>query len=383
MGCQNVGKQSVGQSAVRDGAVANLADPSPTPADRSVLLMLSCIVVGLTTAFLVMLGGSALAQSEAPPQLQIVRTMYGGHDGGASCPGGASIDAAVGDAVTYCYTMSNTASDFVSPVFLDAETGVDAVTLVLIDGVAPVAPGRTTTWMAERLTIHATTGPATPEPTATVIPATPNATATPAAPNATAVPQATEVPATVEPTATTAPEATAVPTATAEPGEEALADIDDTAAGVRPIVIPTPRGGDQATAVDAAAGTSAAPAPAPAAPSDVTPASAGAMQAETIADQSAAIAAAPTNVLAVEGIVAEGIAAEGLLTEGEQTFATASRPWWSLRPSSGRTTTALALSLVTAATVGIAAGLLFYLAVTRWQRRRSALYWYTKLADIS
>ncbi|MFO1521557.1 MAG: hypothetical protein U1G05_05870 [Kiritimatiellia bacterium] len=65
------------------------------------------------------------------PSVQLTKTVYPGHDGGAFCPGGGFLAATNGAPVTYCFEIRNTGA-------------LNLVNLVLTDpalGIAPVAAG--------------------------------------------------------------------------------------------------------------------------------------------------------------------------------------------------------------------------------------------------
>jgi len=82
---------------------------------------------------------------EVNPAINIAKTVYLGHDTGASCPGGQSVSAQNGDAVTYCFSVTNTGdvlltnvmvvdNDLTSPVNLNLGTlAVGASTTVWVE----------------------------------------------------------------------------------------------------------------------------------------------------------------------------------------------------------------------------------------------------------
>jgi hypothetical protein len=76
------------------------------------------------------------------PAIQVEKTVYLGHDGGARCPGQ---ELAVGDPqapVTYCFQVINTGDTYLdSLVLTDTTLGIDLGALTLLSGTTPLAPG--------------------------------------------------------------------------------------------------------------------------------------------------------------------------------------------------------------------------------------------------
>ncbi len=76
-------------------------------------------------------------QPTAPPEpsIAIAKTVYRGHDGGASCQGGDAVTGENGDAVTYCFAVTNDGSLALAPVTLDdADLGIDQTDLSVVSG---------------------------------------------------------------------------------------------------------------------------------------------------------------------------------------------------------------------------------------------------------
>ena len=72
-------------------------------------------------------------QKTSPPEpsITIAKTVYAGHDGGASCEGGDDVVARNGDPITYCFAVTNDGSTALAPVTLDDATlGIDQTDLV-------------------------------------------------------------------------------------------------------------------------------------------------------------------------------------------------------------------------------------------------------------
>ncbi|MEM1095144.1 MAG: T9SS type A sorting domain-containing protein, partial [Bacteroidota bacterium] len=113
--------------------------------------------------------------------IQIDKTVFAGHDSGASCPGGELVQAANGSDVTYCFTVTNTGSTFLDDITIsDPALSLIRADLTLLSGTEPLAPGASLVFFFETtltgdLTNTATTGgnpvdsngndlPAVPEP---------------------------------------------------------------------------------------------------------------------------------------------------------------------------------------------------------------------------
>jgi len=334
-------------------------------ASRSRRLIVACLAFGLTTAAGVFVGAMAVAQpSDAGAEFVVVRTMYAGHDGSASCPGIAEVKADSGDQVTYCYAMTNSSDVALERIaFVDAATGADTSFMAITAGEVPVPVGGQVMWAFET---RATTALAGPAPT-------PTATATPA-PTATAVPTATAIPA---------PTATAIPTATAE------SVVVITTATPDPTAIPA----DPTTATGdptAIAVAPSAPAP-PAASTEVS------ILDTTAVIGNAATMASGTAVLAIDAVepdapamaieratIEQPVAGNAVMVEsapgpqgGRTTLVPiATSSGWRL----GNTTAAMVLSVLIAVAAGLAAGVAFWHFARHLQKRRSALYWYERLA---
>jgi|GEM_PF-2128844 len=84
------------------------------------------------------------------PAIQISKTVYEGHDGGASCEGVDSLLVHVGVPVTWCFLVENTGDTHLSPVVI-TDTDLDPALTIPVPGI--LAPGQTYTAFVERAAI--------------------------------------------------------------------------------------------------------------------------------------------------------------------------------------------------------------------------------------
>ena len=81
-------------------------------------------------------------QYEENAAIEIAKTVYLGHDGGANCPGGESVTGAHGADVTYCFEVTNTGTTYLdSIVITDTLLGISQDDMILLSGFTPLAPG--------------------------------------------------------------------------------------------------------------------------------------------------------------------------------------------------------------------------------------------------
>jgi uncharacterized repeat protein (TIGR01451 family) len=88
----------------------------------------------------------ATAQVDTPlnfePAVGVAKTVYAGHDSGASCPGGELVQGLDGAAVTYCFAITNTGDTYLDQVTLnDPDLVITEGDMIAAGGVAPLAPG--------------------------------------------------------------------------------------------------------------------------------------------------------------------------------------------------------------------------------------------------
>ncbi len=118
----------------------------------------------------------------AQAAIALQKTVYAGHNAGVGCPGSELVTGKIGDAITYCFVVTNTGNTYLSPVALDDVTlGVNRANLTLLNGTEPLAPNASLTFYYETtlskglLNTATTTG--TPSNSAgTPIPGLPNVT---------------------------------------------------------------------------------------------------------------------------------------------------------------------------------------------------------------
>ncbi|MFN8489793.1 MAG: SdrD B-like domain-containing protein [Caldilineaceae bacterium] len=75
------------------------------------------------------------------PGITLQKTVYAGHNAGASCPGSELVTGKVGDPVTYCFVVTNTSNTYLTGIKLDDTTlGIARANLTLVSGTEPLAP---------------------------------------------------------------------------------------------------------------------------------------------------------------------------------------------------------------------------------------------------
>ncbi len=87
-----------------------------------------------------------VAESDDPvtptPDINLEKTVYLGYDDGASCEGSELAEGELGDAVTFCFVITNTGATYLDDVTLvDNTYGVNQTDMVLLSGGEPLAPG--------------------------------------------------------------------------------------------------------------------------------------------------------------------------------------------------------------------------------------------------
>jgi uncharacterized repeat protein (TIGR01451 family) len=89
-------------------------------------------------------------QYEANAAIEIAKTVYLGHDGGASCPGGESVTGANGTDVTYCFRVTNTGTTYLDSITInDPDLGITEADMTPLSGSSPLAPGESLVYYYE------------------------------------------------------------------------------------------------------------------------------------------------------------------------------------------------------------------------------------------
>ncbi|MDH5607299.1 MAG: sortase, partial [Anaerolineae bacterium] len=75
------------------------------------------------------------------PAILLNKTVYAGHDSGASCPGVEIVNGALGANITYCFTVTNTGDTYLDTVTIsDSDLGITHTDMTLLSGSTPLAP---------------------------------------------------------------------------------------------------------------------------------------------------------------------------------------------------------------------------------------------------
>ncbi len=162
------------ESAI-NGDLTNMAGVVATPTDSSgTPLSGASKVIDSDTAQV----------DEIAPQIEIAKTVYPGHDSGASYPGGELASGGIGAPVTYCFTVTNTGDTYLNDISIDdPDLGINVANLTLISGSQPLAPAAQLvyyyeTTIAGDLTNTATASGNPTDATGTDLPEVPNPSAT-------------------------------------------------------------------------------------------------------------------------------------------------------------------------------------------------------------
>jgi len=85
------------------------------------------------------------------PAINLSKTVYEGHNGGASCEGVETLLVNVGTPVTWCFLIQNTGDTHLSPVVIN-DTDLDPAVQIIVPGI--LAPGQTYTGFVERTAVN-------------------------------------------------------------------------------------------------------------------------------------------------------------------------------------------------------------------------------------
>jgi uncharacterized repeat protein (TIGR01451 family) len=84
------------------------------------------------------------------PDIELAKTVYLGHDGGAGCPGSESATGASGADVTYCFEVTNTGNTHLDSITInDPDLGITEADMTLLSGFTPLAPGESLVYYYE------------------------------------------------------------------------------------------------------------------------------------------------------------------------------------------------------------------------------------------
>jgi len=82
--------------------------------------------------------------------IELQKTVYLGHNAGATCPGTEEVASQVGAPVTYCFEITNRGETYLDTlIFTDTILGIDLSDLTYIRGVTPLAPTASIVYYAE------------------------------------------------------------------------------------------------------------------------------------------------------------------------------------------------------------------------------------------
>ena len=78
----------------------------------------------------------------ADGDVELKKTVYAGHNDGASCQGAEIVTGSDGDQITYCFEVTNAGSTFLNQINItDNDLNITQNNLQLIGGILPLAPG--------------------------------------------------------------------------------------------------------------------------------------------------------------------------------------------------------------------------------------------------
>jgi hypothetical protein len=85
---------------------------------------------------------ATVKEESKPTIIELSKTVYRDHDGGAGCPGVESVTGANGDPVTYCFEVTNTGDTYLDDITIEDDAlGIDETQVTWLRGSTPLAPG--------------------------------------------------------------------------------------------------------------------------------------------------------------------------------------------------------------------------------------------------
>lgn len=83
--------------------------------------------------------------------IDLQKTVYAGHDSGASCPGKEKVEDEIGKPITYCFLVTNMGDSYLNQITIsDTTLGISDLQMTLISGTQPLAPGATLLYYNEQ-----------------------------------------------------------------------------------------------------------------------------------------------------------------------------------------------------------------------------------------
>ena len=106
-------------------------------------LVNTAMVTGTSPAGTVSDTDTATVKEESKPAtIELAKTVYRDHDGGAGCPGSDSVTGKKHELVTYCFEVTNTGNTYLDDITIaDDALGIDETQMTWLRGSTPLAPG--------------------------------------------------------------------------------------------------------------------------------------------------------------------------------------------------------------------------------------------------
>jgi len=85
---------------------------------------------------------ATVKEESQPTIIELSKTVYADHDGGAGCPGSESVKGNKHEPVTYCFEVTNTGNTYLDDITIaDDDLGIDETQMTWLRGSTPLAPG--------------------------------------------------------------------------------------------------------------------------------------------------------------------------------------------------------------------------------------------------